>query len=80
MTYTDSFPLGFNTRAIAERAPAAYKEKWKCLASGQVPEDSFLQTKLQRPGRGTVPSLSPPETEPQSSNSVCLHPGDYLRL
>ena len=38
----DSLPLGSSTRAAAGRAPLAYREKLKCLVSGQVPGNSFL--------------------------------------
>ena len=44
-TYIESFPLDNSTRAAAERAPAAYGEKLKCLLSEQVLGDSFPSDK-----------------------------------
>ena len=38
-------PLCCTHAATVGRAPVAYWEKLKCLASGQVPGDSFLQDK-----------------------------------
>ena len=44
-TYIDSLSLGSSFRAAAWRAPVAYREEWKCLASGGELGDTFLPDK-----------------------------------
>ena len=85
------FPLGFSTWTAAGRAPMAYGEKLKCLASGQVPRDSFLPGKISEGRQHHYPVSEPSPTQSYRAATPYLRlhlsgsyqlscPGDYLRL
>ncbi|KAF6109770.1 hypothetical protein HJG60_010973 [Phyllostomus discolor] len=90
-TYVDSLPLGLSTGAAAGRAPVAYGEKLKCLASGQVPGDSFLSDKISEARQWHRPLPEPSSTQShravtpyqrlhQPYSHRLPHLGDYLRF
>ena len=61
LTYSDPHPLSSSTKVAGWKAPVAYREELKCLASRRELGNSFLPDKRADGGL-----LSPPPTEPQS--------------
>ena len=76
-TYADSLPLGPSTGAAAGRAPVAYGEKLKCLAS-QVSAGGQLPPRQNSRGQALSLCWALHHTEPQSGNTISETPSTWF--
>ena len=65
--------MGSSTRATPGRAPVAYGEKLKCLASGQVLGGNFLWNKTPEARQQPLS-----HTEPQSGDTIVETPSTWF--